>query len=135
MLTSSTLCPAVGARPDRPSLLAAAAAAAMLGWPTLREARALGIPGIDRPAVHAHNQFNLMLMTNLGHDYTEFIRAWFTMRINAVNFLLSSKCLILTAGIASSGRACSLIFDHVKYLSSSRGAFAVFYNQPGSKQV
>lgn len=56
MLTSRTLCPAVGARPERPSLLAAAAAAAMPVCPTLREARAPGIPGMDRPVMHTQTQ-------------------------------------------------------------------------------
>lgn len=49
LLTNKTLCPPVGESPDRPSRLAAAAAAAMPPWLTPREARALGIPGIDRP--------------------------------------------------------------------------------------
>lgn len=50
LLTSKTLCPPVAASPDRPSLVAAAAAAAaMPEWPTPRDARAPGMPGIDRP--------------------------------------------------------------------------------------
>lgn len=49
MLTSRTLCPAVGASPVRPSRVAAAAAAAMPPWLTPRDARAVGIPGMDSP--------------------------------------------------------------------------------------
>lgn len=49
LLTNKTLCPPEVASPDRPSRLAAAAAAAMPPWPTPRDARALGMPGTDRP--------------------------------------------------------------------------------------
>lgn len=49
MLTSRTLCPVVGVSPARPSRVAAAAAAAMPPWLTPRDARAVGIPGMDSP--------------------------------------------------------------------------------------
>lgn len=62
MLTNKTLCPAEGESPERPSRLAAAAAAAMPPWLTPRDARALGIPGIDSPRTNKILiTFNLLL--------------------------------------------------------------------------
>lgn len=49
LLTNKTLCPPEAVSPDRPSRLAAAAAAAMPPCPIPRDAKALGIPGTDRP--------------------------------------------------------------------------------------
>lgn len=49
LLTNKTLWPPAAASPDRPSRLAAAAAAAMPVGPTPRDAKALGIPGTERP--------------------------------------------------------------------------------------
>ena len=54
LLTKRTLWPPAVARPDRLRRLAAAAAAAMLPWPTPRDARAPGMPATDRPRRGRH---------------------------------------------------------------------------------
>lgn len=55
LLTNRTLCPAVAVSPVRPSREAAAAAAAMPWCPIPSEARALGIPGMDKPGTQEFN--------------------------------------------------------------------------------